>query len=58
MFVRYRFPALTLVLISATCLLALSLIGALLWLGFPWSVLGLILATIAVILSVAQQKAA
>jgi hypothetical protein len=38
--------------------LALSLIGALLWLGFPWSVLGLILATIAVILSVAQQKAA
>jgi uncharacterized membrane protein YdbT with pleckstrin-like domain len=58
MFVRHRSPALTLVLISATCLLAISLIGALLWLGLPWSVLGLILATIAVILSVAQQKAA
>jgi hypothetical protein len=50
---RQLLPALPLALISSTCILALSVIGALLWLGLPWLVLGLILATPALILSLA-----
>jgi len=54
MSVRHHLTAFTLVVISTTCLLALSLIGALLWLGLPWPVLGLPLATLALILSLAE----
>jgi hypothetical protein len=43
--------ALTLVALSTSGLLALSVVAALLWLGLPWLVLGLILAPLTLILS-------
>ena len=46
-------PARTLILIGTTGLLTLTLLGALLWFGLPWLVLGLILAAPALILSIA-----
>jgi hypothetical protein len=53
MFARLRLPALPLTLIGSASLLALPLIGALLWFGLPWLVLGLILTAPALILMIA-----
>jgi hypothetical protein len=50
---RYLAAAPTLLLLSTTTLLALGLITALLWFGLPWLVLGLILAPLGLILSLA-----